>query len=1165
MSEPKLISPLLDNFDMGEPISQHDGVRCCPAMERNSDKKYIVKIVSIPASQVQLDALLLTGAFPTAEAAGVYFKELADGVADEAQVLKKLSDLEGFLPYEAWQIEPMVGETGYDVYLLSEYRRTLSRHFSRSPMTHLAAVNLGLDLCAALAVSRHSGYLCIDLKPSNIYICGDSEYRIGDIGFVRLSNLKYASLPDRYRSQYTAPEISDAFSSLNMTIDVYAAGLILYQAYNDGQLPFKGAAAPAEVFPTPAYADYEMAEIILKACAPNPEDRWQDPIQMGQALVSYMQRNGANDTPIVPVPVSVPEEAPVVEATPDEIPTADSISDEPAVTASDSDEKSAEDTELETIIAEVSGLEISADFAFDRATVPEIISDDYQDVSENSVIEDTGTDETVINHQADLPIEETQERIHEEEISAADLELNSVSPDNVAELAALKLDDTEILEEVILKEIDDINPPIVTNADDIVIPEATPVVSGKAADSIDLTLLSADCSATEADSSQSNLNDLLLQIDEQTLEDPTNTIYQEDDLGNLTFLLDAAMDETLPDNDATDIEYHEVSDEVSEILSYADELIAHPAPDPVIPPDPIDVPMPEPIPIVEPVEEIPVQDNDEQDYTEQNSEDANQIAAPVAVAQEYETDQDVLVTDKNPKKSLKGWILGIIILALLAGIAFAGFYYYQNYYLQPASMELDGTENSLTVYVNTKIDESKLTVFCSDTYGNRMSSPVSNGKAEFSNLAPGSGYTVTIEVTGFHRLIGNTATAYSTPVQTNVVQISAITGPENGSVILSFTIDGPDSPQWTMLCKADDEEEKTVNFSGHMVTINGLTPGKEYTFTLCSDANVYITGNYQLLWSVSNVICAENLQITSCSDQKLTAIWQTPAGETVESWTVRCYNDRGYDETIETENTSVVFEGINHTAGYTVEVTAKNMSVSERTYIGDNAITITDFSVNSSNPTKLLLSWNTNQALASGNWIIMYSVDGMQLQAHANANSNQAEITPAIPNADYSFTLMTSNGNFVFNDTHQYSTADAPRFSNYNVTVENIEFNMCKTPDKADWDRMDLSAEDYKTEFVVGEKASFLLRMRKTYNTSYDEILRLFVIRDSTGKIVCSSTSTETWISMWYKNYCELDIPQLPGTPGKYTVDLYFNGYWVGSQGFSIVKTPTSNPTRAPI
>ena len=29
MSEPKLISPLLDKFIMGDPISEHDGVQCC--------------------------------------------------------------------------------------------------------------------------------------------------------------------------------------------------------------------------------------------------------------------------------------------------------------------------------------------------------------------------------------------------------------------------------------------------------------------------------------------------------------------------------------------------------------------------------------------------------------------------------------------------------------------------------------------------------------------------------------------------------------------------------------------------------------------------------------------------------------------------------------------------------------------------------------------------------------------------------------------------------------------------------------------------------------------------------------------------------------------------------------------------------------------------------
>ena len=63
MSELKLVSPLLDGFVMGNPMSSHDGIDCCPAMKENSDEKYIVKIISVPASQVQLDALLLTGAY----------------------------------------------------------------------------------------------------------------------------------------------------------------------------------------------------------------------------------------------------------------------------------------------------------------------------------------------------------------------------------------------------------------------------------------------------------------------------------------------------------------------------------------------------------------------------------------------------------------------------------------------------------------------------------------------------------------------------------------------------------------------------------------------------------------------------------------------------------------------------------------------------------------------------------------------------------------------------------------------------------------------------------------------------------------------------------------------------------------------------------------------
>ena len=41
MSEQKLVSPLLDGFVMGDPMSNHDGVCCCPAMRENSEEKYM--------------------------------------------------------------------------------------------------------------------------------------------------------------------------------------------------------------------------------------------------------------------------------------------------------------------------------------------------------------------------------------------------------------------------------------------------------------------------------------------------------------------------------------------------------------------------------------------------------------------------------------------------------------------------------------------------------------------------------------------------------------------------------------------------------------------------------------------------------------------------------------------------------------------------------------------------------------------------------------------------------------------------------------------------------------------------------------------------------------------------------------------------------------------
>lgn len=320
MSEQKLVSPLLDGFVMGAPMSEHDGIRCCPAMKENSDEKYIVKIISVPASQVQLDALLLTGAYKDPAEATDYFREVAENIAAEVEVLNTLSRLEGFLTYEGCQIVPMEdGKLGYEIYLLSSYRRTLRRYMRKNPVTHLEAVNLGLDLCASLAICRKAGYLYVALKPSNIFLSREKQYRIGDLGFVKLDSLSYTSLPGKYRSAYSPVEVQDDLKVLNDTVDTYAVGMILYQIYNEGALP-NPPLEPTDPFPHPANADYEISAIIMKALDPDPSKRWKDPMEMGQALVGYMQRNSVNNIPITPPSGILPETQP---ETAEAVPSAD--------------------------------------------------------------------------------------------------------------------------------------------------------------------------------------------------------------------------------------------------------------------------------------------------------------------------------------------------------------------------------------------------------------------------------------------------------------------------------------------------------------------------------------------------------------------------------------------------------------------------------------------------------------------------------------------------------------------------------------------------------------------------------------------------------------------------------------------------------------------------
>ena len=1078
MSEPKLISPMLDDFIMGDPISEHHGVRCCPALRQDSDSRYIVKIISVPASQVQLEALLLTGAYSSKDAALAYFREMAEDLSEEAEILKKLSSFEGFLPYEDHQIEPMTDGVGFDVYLLSPYKRSLTRFMQKNPMTHLKAVNMGLDLCASMAMCRRAGYMYVDLKPNNIFVNEKNEFCIGDLGFVRMDSLKYASLPDKYRSPYTAPEIADAMSSLNTTVDIYAIGKILYEVYNDGKLPTEAENAS---LPAPIYADYEMAQIILKACDPNPAKRWQDPLQMGQALVAYMQRNSVNDTPIVPMP------EPVFIPTEEELPAANA---DDAAPAEEIVEETVAAEPAEEVVEEVAETALAEEMIEDIDELPEGL-----DISEPEILDEP------------IPV-------------PADIQENL----NDAEALAILLEEPEVITQ---------------------------------------------------------------QADESN---PFDAIDQQEDIADLSFMEQMVSDETVPqDDDLDDFEYDDLSDDASDILSLADELIAHETPEPVVAPEPIDIPIPEPIDVAD----LDEQDDDEidEEEAEQTEEDVHRSlseeleAAVIAHEQnavyddrgydyvededDYDDDDDddsgdeedaAIVRREREKKPGNGKlikkIVAIISVLLVAGALFAGaYYYYNNYYLQTIDeLTIVGSGNQLTVQVVTDVDNSLLTVECTDTYGTVKSNPVQDGQAIFNDLNPNTLYTVRVSIDGFHELVGDIAGSYTTPAQTKIISFNAIAGSEDGSVILNFTVDGQDSADWIMEYSTEGEEVKQQSFTGHMVTISGLTLDKTYTFRITSPDLMYIVGKDSLTFTATSLILAQNLTVTGCNAAGLTAQWDAPEGAAITNWIVRCYNDTGYDETVNTTENSVVFTGIDPAAAYTVEVTAEGMTVNSRAFVSANSATISDFAADYSALTKLTLTWKTTGVAPADGWLLMYTRGDSEQQEVIRTNEDKAVLPNPIPGESYRFLLQASDGTTVFDGSFECTMPAAPSFTGYSVSADKMTFSMCLTPDKVNWTRKDVKKDDYTTTFTVGQKASYVVKLSRKYLTSSDIITTMFLIRDSEGNIVSADTSARSWTSMWYQYYCELDVPALPDQAGEYTMQIYFNGMIAHEQAFTVTE-----------
>lgn len=309
MSEKKMISPLLDGMIPVGDLPQCEGSCTFHVTQKGSGANYFVKCVSVPETCADTNALILTGAISNESEATAYYGAVVDQYRKELASFRKLAAKPNICTYLKFQVVPKENEPGFDIYLLAPERTSLAAYLSENAISKRNAVQLGIDLCNALITLRDAGMLHQDIRPENIFF-ENGQFSIGDFGLAKLDMIRYAFLPTKYSSRFTAPELSGFTCSLNETCDIYSVGMILYYVFNGNHLPFEEAGATAksadgrrlsgDPLPTPLYADYEIDGIIRKACAFRKEDRYQNPNAFLSALLNYRDRNELLDEAVVP-------------------------------------------------------------------------------------------------------------------------------------------------------------------------------------------------------------------------------------------------------------------------------------------------------------------------------------------------------------------------------------------------------------------------------------------------------------------------------------------------------------------------------------------------------------------------------------------------------------------------------------------------------------------------------------------------------------------------------------------------------------------------------------------------------------------------------------------------------------------------------------------------
>lgn len=162
------------------------------------------------------------------------------------------------------------------------------------------------DICKAMAVAHNAGVVHRDLKPANILVGENDLVKVVDFGLAAAASQSDSRITKSGilvgTPTYMAPEQVRA-RAIDARTDIYSLGILMYEMFT-GHPPYKGEDHMATLFKhvegnakpakqINAKISDELNEIIMKAIATNPDDRYQNITDMLRDLENLLNKEAA--------------------------------------------------------------------------------------------------------------------------------------------------------------------------------------------------------------------------------------------------------------------------------------------------------------------------------------------------------------------------------------------------------------------------------------------------------------------------------------------------------------------------------------------------------------------------------------------------------------------------------------------------------------------------------------------------------------------------------------------------------------------------------------------------------------------------------------------------------------------------------------------------------